>query len=66
MDTIEVGFKDKKLVSKLNRDLYLAAEEVMEGHDKKGHCWHIGWADVGAFIDWLEDNYDIKKKEEVK
>lgn len=56
---IEVGGNEKKSVSSLNRELYLAAKEVLEEATISAH---IGWHSVSAFIDYLEQNYDIAKK----
>jgi hypothetical protein len=33
-----------------------------KGTGKGQSLWHIGWNEVGGFIDWLEANYEIKKK----
>ena len=61
---MNVGTFEKKEVSELNNELFNAAKKVMqEGSDKDQRCWHIGWAGVGDYIDWLEKNYEIKKKE---
>ena len=55
--TIKVGKYEPRVVSELNHELFEAAK-----------CWepyskHIGWSDIGNFIDYLEENYDIKIKE---
>ncbi len=61
---IQVGNMEKKKVTPLNRELYLAAERLLEA---ECYIHRIGWVGVGAFIDWLEENYDIvKKKKEAK
>ena len=60
---ISVGNYEKKEVSPLNNDLFLAAKDIMEkGTEDSKRCHHIGWASVGDYIDWLEINYDIKPK----
>jgi hypothetical protein len=60
---ISIGKYEKKEVSQLNNDLFLAAKDIMEEGTSTGNRkWHIGWAAVGDYIDWLEENYDIKKK----
>lgn len=61
MGTVKVGNYEKKEVSKLNNELYLKAHEILE---KEEHLSHIGWSGVGKFIDWLEANYAITKKEQ--
>ncbi len=55
---MEVGKKEcsKREVSELNNELYKNAVTVMENG-----C-HIEWSGVGDFIDWLELNYEIKKR----
>ena len=57
---VEVGNYEKKVVSKLNNRLYSKDGEILEDNQ---HQSHIGWSGVGLFIDWLENNYDIKEKE---
>lgn len=60
---ISVGNCEKKEVSQLNNDLFLAAKDIMEkGTENSKRCHHIGWASVGDYIDWLEINYYIKPK----
>lgn len=61
---IEVGMTEKKMVTKLNHELYNSAVDIMG--ENTGNGWHIGWIGVGAFIDWLEANYEIKKKTKTK
>ena len=58
--TIKVGNYEKKEVSELNHTLYKKAEEILEDEQ---HRSHIGWTDVSLFIDWLEGNYELTKKE---
>jgi hypothetical protein len=61
--TVDVGTHEKKKVSELNNELYLAAKNLMlEKTDKGIRLWHIGWGEVGDFVDWLEQNYEINKK----
>lgn len=68
IDKIEVGTKDKKSVSKLNNELFKEAVDVfnksLERRNGKelGANWHIGYAQLGDFIDHLEENYEIKNK----
>ena len=58
-DKISVGHYRKKLVSELNRKLFLEAKDVLENnHDLS----HIGWVGVSEFIDHLEQNYNITEK----
>ncbi|QZI89621.1 hypothetical protein SIPHO076v1_p0088 [Vibrio phage PS34B.1] len=65
---IEVGKKDKRKVSPLNKELYDLAQEVMvsdEAEDAKYSLtskWHIGFRDVSEFINELEKRYDITPK----
>jgi hypothetical protein len=56
----QVGTHEKKEVSDLNNTLYLKAEEILEDNLQ---LHHIGWSGVGKFIDYLEANYNITKKE---
>ena len=59
---IDVGNYEKKRVSNLNNELFKAAKELMEANIHTDHgVWHIGWRGVGELIDWLEENYEIKK-----
>lgn len=58
--TIKVGNHEKKEVSELNHTLYKKADEILESEQ---HRSHIGWSGVGLFIDWLENNYELTKKE---
>jgi len=61
---VEVGEYEKKTVTDLNNELFLKAKELMqEGTDKPNRLGHIGWGEVGDFIDWLEDNYKIEKRD---
>lgn len=53
--TVTVGTREKKEVSELNHELFQEARDTLAGYK-------IGWRVVGEFIDWLEKNYDIKKK----
>lgn len=57
---VKVGKLNPKVVSHLNHRLYKQAVCILNTN-----CFisHIGWAGVGAFIDWLEENYHITKKE---
>ena len=69
---IEVGKKDKRKVSPLNKELYDLAQEVMleksetSGIEfaRHGHCYHIGFRDVSEFINELEKRYDITPKQD--
>lgn len=61
---MQVGKNHKREVSELNHELFLAAKEIMGSIADRG-CWHIGWKDVGDFIDYLEENYEIKKKTKI-
>ena len=62
---MKVGNTEKREVSELNNELFNAAKSIMEDNGNgpyRARCPHIGWAVVGDFIDWLEENYEIKKK----
>ena len=71
-DMIEVGTHDwedccitgKRKVSKLNNELFLLAKKVM--HEDKIEfnrgMSHMGWCDVGIFIDEIEKRYKLKEK----
>ena len=69
---IEVGKKDKRKVTPLNKELYDLAQEVMleksetSGieYARHGHCYHIGFRDVSEFINELEKRYDITPKQD--
>ena len=56
---MNVGDNEPREVTQVNNELFLAAKEIIE---EGQHLSHIGWSGVGDFIDWLELNYDIKKK----
>lgn len=56
---MKVGTYEIKEVSELNNKLYEKAKEIMLVEQ---HKWHIGWSGVGSFIDWLEENYELKEK----
>ncbi len=52
---ISVGNYEKKEVSQLNNDLFLAAKEKMENStDGSKRSPRIGRGSVGDYIDWLE------------
>jgi hypothetical protein len=55
---IEVGNYEKKMVSKLNNELFINAGKILEDSCTS----YIGWCGVSKFIDWLEDNYVTTKK----
>ena len=59
---IEVGTHEKKAVTPLNRALYLQAKDITMD-EKNQWCSHIGLIGIGIFIDWLEENYELVKKE---
>ncbi len=58
MKKLKVGDCEEKEVSELNNELYKKAKYIL-GNDRHQH---IGWSGVGQFIDWLESEYEIKKK----
>lgn len=63
---MKVGNYQKKVVSELNHELYQKAKLLIEGDEGDDDYvggWHMGWQEVGKFIDWLEENYIIQKKE---
>ena len=59
-----IGKEKQRSASKLNSEMFVSARKIMEdsSDNKAGDAWHIGWQDVGLFIDWLEENYSIVKK----
>ncbi len=60
---VSVGCFERKEVSQLNNDLFLVAKDIMKkGTEGSKRGSSIGWASVGDYIDWLEQNYDIKPK----
>lgn len=65
---ITVGIRGDKQVSELNHELFKEAKDFLEcSADKKFNkgnfrAWHLGWVDVGNYIDFLEANYEIKRK----
>ena len=60
---MKVGDNESKEVSELNNELFLAAKDLMEENTDEGNrLYHIGWGELGDFIDWLEENYYIEKK----
>jgi hypothetical protein len=60
---VGVGCFERKEVSQLNNDLFLAAKDIMKkGTEGSKRGSSIGWGSVGDYIDWLEQNYDIKPK----
>ena len=67
MKMIEVGttpWEDntgKRFVSELNKELFDLFKN--EAANSAGTGWHIGYVDIGHFVDLLEQRYDIKKKE---
>jgi len=62
---MKVGNKVPKEVTKLNNALFLKAKDVMEeASGEFSGSWHYGNQGISAFIDWLENNYEIKLKEE--
>ena len=58
---IKVGNHEKKEVSELNHVLYKKAVDILGS--ETCNAYHIGWHGVGVFIDWLESNYELIKKE---
>lgn len=63
---IEVGKKDKRMVTPINKELHeFAVETLYESADnKKGYAWYIGSEDIGNLIDELEKRYDITPKQD--
>jgi hypothetical protein len=60
---MNVGNMEKRNVSELNNELFIAGKKIMEESTKKPQaCWHIGWSSLGDYIDWLEANYEIVKR----
>lgn len=55
-----VGNKEPKRVSLLNKNLFAEAQAILEDNVKSSH---IGWYSLSAFIDYLEENYNINKKD---
>jgi len=60
---MKVGDDNQKEVTILNNYLYLKAREILEDDENMGMN-HIGWQGVSAFIDWIETNYILIRKEE--
>jgi len=54
---------EEKNFSDLNEELFLNAKRIFD--DNNGGCHHMGWCDVSEYINWLENNYDIKKKDQL-
>ena len=62
---IEVGTKDKRMVTPLNKDLYdFVSNTLYESADNKDKAWHVGSNDIGNLIDELEKRYDITPKQD--
>jgi hypothetical protein len=57
---MDVGNMEKRNVSELNNELFIAAKKIMK--ESTQYCWHIGWSSLGDYIDWLEANYEIVKR----
>jgi hypothetical protein len=57
---IKVGDHEPREVSQLNHELFTKAEDILGCSQ---HQSHIGWSGVGNFIDWLEENYTLERKE---
>ena len=57
---MKVGDEDKREVSEFNNELFTNARRILEAGCNLSH---IGWAGVGDFVDWLEANYEMKKKD---
>lgn len=45
----------------INKVLFSNAKKIMEDKSKKSYG-HIGWMDVSHFINWIEQNYELKEK----
>lgn len=64
---IEVGKKDKRMVTPLNRELYKFVSETLDGSADVKSCggpWHIGFHDIGNLVDELEKRYDFTPKQD--
>ena len=65
---ITVGRLGEREVSELNHELFKEAKSFLEASaDKKlkqrdYRAWHVGWLDIGEYIDFLEANYEITRK----
>lgn len=61
-----VNFQDNKskIRSDLNKELFSSGRKIMEDkiQSPQGGSY-IGWYGFSSFIDFIEENYDIKKKE---
>jgi hypothetical protein len=57
-----VGTLNPKKVSSLNRVLFTKARSILK-KNAYGGGHMIGWCGLSKFIDHLEENYDIKKKQ---
>lgn len=64
LQLIEVGKKDKRKVSPMNKELYdFASYTLYESADNNEvGGWHVGSKDIGNFIDELEKRYNITPK----
>lgn len=67
-EMVKVGRREPREVSDLNHELYSEIKNIME-LGKEDYDWPYkytgfgaGWFDLGLAIDWLEKNYEIKKK----
>jgi len=65
---INVGTYQTRKVTKLNNELFLKAKYILEYNvssdykgDRQGYGSAIGWPGVSEFIDWLEQNYTLKR-----
>lgn len=60
---VVVGSSEKREVSELNAELFAKGRDLIENNvGKRNYCHHMGWAEFGDFIDFLLENYDVKKR----
>ncbi|AUS01472.1 hypothetical protein NVP1285O_74 [Vibrio phage 1.285.O._10N.286.55.C12] len=62
---IEVGTKDKRMVTPLNKELYaFVSDTLYNSANNKDKAWHVGSKDIGDLINELEKRYDITPKQD--
>ena len=62
---ISVNYQDDKdkVRSALNKDIFSKGKEIMEDKIQSPFGGgYIGWCGLSAFVDYIEENYNISKK----
>lgn len=60
---VTVGKLKPKEVSDINHKLFKQAEKMIEASTEDlMTCFHMGFKELGDFIDWLTENYDITER----